>query len=108
MEKIDVRDLCINDDDTITRQAHDQVGLRIAFHGLHAEVAMRAHAGCLNDAPQSLLTPSAARLIRLEHHPELLRFVGERLALLREQFELLLYLAERRGLGGFALLQLLA
>ena len=36
---------------------------------------------------------------------ELLRLVRQRLALLRQQFQLLLHFAERGGLRGFALLQ---
>ena len=51
------------------------------------------------------LAPAPARLVGPEHHAELLRFLRERLALLRQRFELLLHFAQRRGLRGFRLLQ---
>jgi hypothetical protein len=66
---------------------------------------MRAHAGRFHHAPQRFLTPTAARLAGLEHHAKLERLRRERLAGLRQCFQLLLHLAQRAGLRRLALLQ---
>ena len=51
------------------------------------------------------LAPTAPRLVRFQHHAELLRLARQRLALLRQQFQLFFHFAQRGRLRGFALLQ---
>ena len=73
--------------------------------GLLAEIAVRAHARGLDHPPQRLLAPATARLVRAEHAAQLQRLVRERLALLRQRFQVLLHLAQRGGLRALGLLQ---
>ena len=66
---------------------------------------MGAHAGRLDHAPERFLTPFAACLVGVQHQPELLGLVRERVALLGEQLELLLHFAQGGRLRRAVLLQ---
>ena len=105
VQEIQVRNFGIHDDQPVAGELHDQVRLALAGLGLLAEIAVSAHARRLDDASEGLFAPASARLIRAEHAPELQRFVGERLALQVERFQVFLDLAERRGMRRLALLQ---
>ena len=68
-EEVEVRHLRVHDDDALTRQADDHVGLLVIGLRLLGEIAMHAHAGGLDHASQRLLAPLAARLVRAEDAP---------------------------------------
>ena len=106
IEKIKVRHFRVHDDEAVARQFHDEVRPVFAGRCLLGEIAMCAHARRLDDAPQRFLAPFAARLVRVQHQPELLRLLRQRRALLRQKFQLLFHLAERGGLRRAALLQI--
>ena len=100
VEKIKVRHLRVHDDEAVARQFHDEVRPIFARRSLLREIAMRAHARRLDDAPQRFLAPFAARLVRVQHQPELLRLLRERLVGLRQCFQMFFYFAQRARLRG--------
>ena len=95
IEKIEVRNLGIDDDDAIAGQPNNEVRFAVARLRLFAEIAMRAHAGGFDDPAQGFFAPTTAGLIGTEHPAKLQGFAGERLALLRQGFELFLDFAQR-------------
>ena len=104
IQKIKVRHFGVHDDETVAGQSHHQVRPVFASLGLFGEIAMRAHARCLHDAPQRFLAPASARLIGTQYRRNCC-VSGRATGFAATEFQLLLHFAERGGLRGFALLQ---
>ena len=108
VEEIEIRNFRIYDDYALPGQPHHQVRPVFARLRLLGKITVRAHPGGFHHAPECFFAPPPARLVRMQDHPELLRFLRQRLALLREHFQLFFYFAERGGLRRLALLQSLS
>lgn len=106
-EEIEVGHFGVDDDDAFSGQLDDHVRLAFAGLGLLGEFAMAAETGGFDDAAQGLFAPASAGLVGAEDAAELEGFAGKGLALLGEDFEVALDVADGFATVGFALLEAL-